>query len=205
MFSKCKQIAYFDDFLGRMVQIASNTASSRSTTPSQSTTSLPVAATNDLFLDSTTCPIHSAKSSGGPLTGWAEKENGAPLPNVIIGLSTLAPNLKTLVKDHGGSIPLAALTTCYEAEFKPFEVNNDEGVPLEHLVTAVRGISVQSSAATGVKVLVLASGLDEVSPPPVLEETMNGRGNALSRFSGSSNSLNRSSWALTLFCLLSFS
>ncbi len=28
---------------------------------------------------------------------------------------------------------MASLTNCYEAEFEAFVVNNDDGVPLEHL------------------------------------------------------------------------
>ena len=187
-----KQPSIFDDFFsGRMVQL-SGVNGSRAPTPAPSGPTM--APANDLFLDSTTCPIHGiAKSHGGQIKGWAEKENGAPLPNVIIGLSVLGPNLKILVKDHGGSIPLAALTSCYEAEFKPFDINNEEGVPLEHLVTAIRGISVQTSPTSGVKVLALVSGLDEVSPPAnIMDDTvsMSGRSGALSRFSGSSTSLN---------------
>ena len=53
-------------------------------------------------------------------------------------------------------MPLASLKTCYEAEFQPFEVNNEEGVPLEHLVTAVNGVSIQISPASGIKVLIVS-------------------------------------------------
>ena len=52
---------------------------------------------------------------------------------VFSGLSVLSDNIKSLIRTHGGSIPLAALTTCYEAEFEAFIINNEEGVPLEHL------------------------------------------------------------------------
>jgi hypothetical protein len=48
-------------------------------------------------------------------------------------MTILAPNIKSLIKSHGGSLPLASLVSCYEAEFEPMIVNNDEGVPLEHL------------------------------------------------------------------------
>ena len=86
------------------------------------------------FLD--TCPIHShdhGNAAHGQVKGWAEKESGAPLPNVIVGMTTLAPNIKSLIKSHGGSLNLSTLKTCYEAEFKPLEVDKDNGVPLEHL------------------------------------------------------------------------
>ena len=75
-----------------MVQLATRD-SSRNATPSQ-VTSAPQAVSNDLFLDSTTCPIHSGKSTGtgSQLKGWAEKENGAPLPNVILGKVTISRN-----------------------------------------------------------------------------------------------------------------
>ena len=82
---------------------------------------------------------------------------------------------------------MAALTPRYEAEFKPFDINNDEGVPLEHLVTAIRGISVQTSPTSGVKVLALVSGLDEVNPPANIMDksvSMSKHSGALSRFSG---------------------
>lgn len=121
-------------FLGRMVQLhyqwcqSSANSSSASVSANQSASLAP----NELFLDSTVCPIHSATVKD-ETKGWAERETGAPLPNVIIGMSVLAPNIKSLIKSHGGSLPLATLTTCYEAEFEPFSVNNDEGVPLEHL------------------------------------------------------------------------
>ena len=55
-------------------------------------------------------------------TGWAEKENGPPLPNIVISLSALGPNIKKLIKGHGGSLPLATLKTCYEAEFEVIKV-----------------------------------------------------------------------------------
>ena len=56
------------------------------------------------------------------IAGWAEKENDPPLPNVVISLSVLGPNIKKLIKGHGGSLPLATLKTCYEAEFEVMKV-----------------------------------------------------------------------------------
>ena len=37
---------------------------------------------------------------------------------MVISLSILGPNIKKLIKGHGGSLPLATLKTCYEAEFE---------------------------------------------------------------------------------------
>ena len=41
---------------------------------------------------------------------------------MVISLSVLGPNIKKLIKGHGGSLPLATLKTCYEAEFEVFIV-----------------------------------------------------------------------------------
>jgi len=151
-----------------------------------SRTNSPVIPPKSIFLDSTTCPIHTAETHH-QIKGWAEKENDPPLPNVVISLSVLGPNIKKLIKGHGGSLPLATLKTCYEAEFEPFENNHDDGVPLEHLVTAIVGISIQTSPNSGIKILVAINFDTEVS-----DETsyLNHLKTSLSRFSGSTSSLN---------------
>ena len=46
---------------------------------------------------------------------------------------------------------------------QPFEINHEDGVPLEHLVTAVSGVSIQSSPNSGIKVLVAANFDAEIS------------------------------------------
>lgn len=170
---------------GRMVQLHGfhHRSSNASSMPSSSSLSSSGAPTNSLFMDSTTCPIHSSDQNG-QVKGWAEKENGPPLPNVILGLSNLGPNLKNLLKSHGGSLPLATLKTCYEAEFQALVINNDDGVPLEHLVTCLPGISIQNSTSTGVKVLVSEVEDDIASLTAQLRNTL------ATRFSGSTNSLN---------------
>ena len=81
--------------------------------------SSPAILPKSIFLDSTTCPIHSSDTTT-QIKGWAEKENGPPLPNVVISLTLLGPNIKKLIKGHGGSLPLSTLKTCYEAEFEVF-------------------------------------------------------------------------------------
>merc|ERR1719228_1467915 len=146
----------------------------------------PVIPPKSNFLDSATCPIHTAEAHN-QIKGWAEKENGPPLPNVVISLTALGPNIKKLIEGHGGTLPLASIKTCYEAEFEPFESNHDDGVPLEHLVTAVNGVSIQTSASSGIKILVAANFDTEISDE---NSFLNHLKSSLSRFSGSSNSLN---------------
>ena len=121
-----------------------------------SSNSQAVAPVNELFMGSTQCPIHSTQLNKDD-KGWAERETGAPLPVVFIGLTSLSENVKNLMKSHAGSIPLATLTTCYEAEFDPFVVNNDEGVPLEHLVTAIKGVAIQTGHGSGIKMLAITN------------------------------------------------
>lgn len=147
----------------------------------------PVMPPKSIFVDTTTCPIHSGADATTQIKGWAEKENGPPLPNVVISLSVLGPNIKKLIKGHGGSLPLATLKTCYEAEFEAFESNHDDGVPLEHLVTAVNGASIQVSSNSGVKILV-ATSYESMLPDD--GSFVGHLKSNLSRFSGSTNSLN---------------
>ena len=42
----------------------------------------------------------------------------------------------------------------HDLSFQAFESNHDDGVPLEHLVTAVSGVSIQVSSNSGVKILI---------------------------------------------------
>merc|ERR1719495_118711 len=57
-------------------------------------------------LDPAFCPIHCPAENQDPSIGWAERENGVLLPNVNLSLSLLGPNIKTLLKSHGGALPL---------------------------------------------------------------------------------------------------
>ena len=110
-------------------------------------------------MGTTQCPIHNAQEENKANKGWAERETGAPLPSVHIGLTVLGDNVKLLIRNHGGSIPLATLTSCYEAENGPLNVNNDDGVPLEHLVTAIRGIEIHTGPTSGIKMLTTTSSV----------------------------------------------
>jgi len=104
-------------------------------------------------LDSAYCKIHCNESRDTKL-GWAEKENGTMLPNVNVSLSVLGPNIKSMIQYHSGALPLSSLSVCYTAMYPPgLQVDNDEGVPLEHLVTCIRGVSIHQSVS-GVKQLI---------------------------------------------------
>ena len=55
-----------------------------------------------VVLDPAFCPVHCPQSNQDSSVGWAEKENGTLLPNVNLSLSVLGPNMKRLLKEHGG-------------------------------------------------------------------------------------------------------
>ena len=124
---------------------------------------------NELFMGTTQCPIHNSQEANKENKGWAERETGAPLPTVHIGLTVLGDNVKVLIRTHGGSIPLASLTSCYEAENGPLNVNNDDGVPLEHLVTAIRGIEIHTGPASGIKMLTTTNSVGKIEAPKIEE------------------------------------
>lgn len=58
-------------------------------------------------------------------------------------------------------MPLSTLVHCYEAECEPLPVDSEDGVPLEHLITCVKGIQIQPGI-TGIKSVVMVSNEDEV-------------------------------------------
>ena len=55
-----------------------------------------------VVLDPAFCPRHCPASSQDSSVGWAERENGTLLPNVNLSLTLLGPNMKRLLKEHGG-------------------------------------------------------------------------------------------------------
>ena len=121
------------------------------------------------------CEEHYPKNNNG----WAEKPIvDDSLPLVHVSLNELSNNVKKLLDDHGGSLPLASLIHCYSAEFGPLNVSYTDdgknGVVLEHLLQAVRGILV-ITGATGIKKLIEATpdncakkNIELVGPPPAL-------------------------------------
>ena len=113
---------------------------------------------NELF-DTPFCPKHAPENRESQ--GWAEKENGTLLPIVCIGMATLGANLKAIIKSHNGSVPLSTLVHCYEAECEPLPVDPEDGVPLEHLITCVKGVQIQPGL-TGIKSVCMIGNDDEV-------------------------------------------
>ena len=102
---------------------------------------------------------------------WREQ-----LPCVLVNLGELGRNVKKLVADHGGSIPLASLPHCYALQFPPLlAVPGEEGVPLEHLLQAVQDVAITTGGVGSVKQLVdTSTGPKEfhcselIGPPPSL-------------------------------------
>jgi len=127
-------------------------------------------------VDELYCNLHYPKNVQ---SGWGERKMFEGLPDVQVGIDVLSVHIKKLLDTHGGSLPLASLVHCYREEFGQLQVvgldNDDQGVPLEHLIQAVKGVLVVTGA-TGIKKLVEATndnvGIikvgDLVGPPPAL-------------------------------------
>ena len=76
------------------------------------------------------------------------------LPSVVVELQQLAERVRQLVAAHGGSLPLASLLHCYALQFPPLlAIPGEEGVPLEHVLQAAKGVSI-TTGVTGIKHLV---------------------------------------------------
>ncbi|XP_065570689.1 meiosis regulator and mRNA stability factor 1-like isoform X2 [Artemia franciscana] len=104
------------------------------------------------FLRSSVCQTHYQLPREGT-GGWAEREAKFDLPNVCISLKDFEPKLKYLIETHDGILYLNSLPDCYKAVYGPLPVAKDElqGVPLEHLVTRVRGVKLVKMPSSGVK------------------------------------------------------
>jgi len=111
-------------------------------------------------VESLYCPIHCPVEEQ---KGWAEGIVQPPLPNVNMSLKELGPKLELIVKNHNGSIPLASLVSCYEAEFG--KLRTDSGVPLEHLVSCIKGLVI-TTGVTGIKRIMESSCEVSSSVPP---------------------------------------
>ena len=135
----------------------------------------PDAVLGTVEVDKLFCEEHFPKKGNG---SWGDKRVGDGLPDVKIELDILASNVKKLLVGHGGILPLASFVHCYGVEFGQIHVVGTEddcqGVPLEHLIQAVKGIVIVVGA-TGIKKIVEATSdniflkqIDLVGPPPAL-------------------------------------
>ncbi|CAL1526310.1 unnamed protein product [Lymnaea stagnalis] len=99
-------------------------------------------------LEQPVCPIHCSEGS----VFYVEALNAYMLPNVQMLRKHFAPQLHSLLLSHNGYIPLMSFPACYAAEFKPLEPCNDDGIPLEHVISCVPGVEITVSKI-GVKVI----------------------------------------------------
>ncbi|KAG8237327.1 hypothetical protein J437_LFUL016342 [Ladona fulva] len=116
--------------------------------PDHRNTPSPVSSSDGVITDYPYCLIHSKKPK--PDKGWAEQEIDA-LPNLMVGMKLFGQRIHKLIQSHNGLLPLPSLPSCYHAEFKDLEVNED-GVPIEHLLTCVPGVEIHQGSG-GVKFL----------------------------------------------------
>ncbi|XP_065214486.1 meiosis regulator and mRNA stability factor 1-like isoform X2 [Planococcus citri] len=87
--------------------------------------------------------------------GWAELEVMS-LPNVKINMTVFSKNLHRLVASHNNYLLLTSFCDCYEMEFGKL-LFDDNGVPLEHLVTCVSGLELVVNNSTGIKYITAST------------------------------------------------
>ncbi|XP_031419446.1 meiosis regulator and mRNA stability factor 1 isoform X2 [Clupea harengus] len=88
------------------------------------------------------------------------------IPFVVVSVKTLAAQVHSLLQSHEGTIPLLSFPECYATEFSPLTVGEEgeleDGVPLEHLITCIPGVTVVT-AQNGFKVV---KWIHNKPPPP---------------------------------------
>ncbi|XP_025194845.1 meiosis regulator and mRNA stability factor 1 isoform X2 [Melanaphis sacchari] len=105
------------------------------------------------------CPIHAKITKPTDDKGWAELEMPA-LPNVKVSLNEFSKRLHSLISSHNNYLILATICDCYEASFNETLQTDEDGVPLEHIVTAVSGVELLQSCSIGIKYLTTSSASD---------------------------------------------
>jgi len=124
------------------------------------------------------CPAHCPAQ----ISGWGDKRLWECLPDVVVSLDTLTANIQKMLLSHGGAVPLASLLYCYNAECEDLVTvaadDGKHGVPLEHLLQAVKGVIIKTGS-TGIKKLVEATPAnmtvkftEMIGPPPALAGAM---------------------------------
>ncbi|CAF2154417.1 unnamed protein product [Rotaria magnacalcarata] len=63
------------------------------------------------------------------------------LPFVKVSFKTFADNIRQLLTQHNGSMPLASFAQCYSFTFEPL-IDHKDGVPLEHYISCIKDIQI---------------------------------------------------------------
>ncbi|XP_075231628.1 meiosis regulator and mRNA stability factor 1-like protein [Lycorma delicatula] len=87
------------------------------------------------------CTIHARILHCSNDKGWAEQETPG-LPCLRVALAEFTSRIHALIHSHNNMLPLTSLCDCYEAEFGSLKLD-ENGVPLEHLLTCVSGVELQ--------------------------------------------------------------
>ena len=96
------------------------------------------------------CAKHRRASDQEP-AGWAPQPS---LPCVKISLKVLSGRIHSLLDSHSGFLPVASVVDCHDALFpdQALDQTGKPSVPLEHLISCIRGIEITSHGA-GVKAI----------------------------------------------------
>ncbi|KAI4457150.1 limkain b lkap [Holotrichia oblita] len=86
------------------------------------------------------CSIHCPNGLEG--RGWCEIET-TQLPNILMPLKQFSEKVNELLSSHMGTLPLLSFPICYKLEFNQTLPIDDNGVPLEHLVTCVKNVELK--------------------------------------------------------------
>jgi meiosis arrest female protein 1 len=92
------------------------------------------------------------------------------LPSVRISVKDLSGRIHSLLDSHSGCLPLATVVDCHDAHFTdtPLDRTGEPAVPLEHLISCVRGIAIHKSG-TGRKTIRWTEKDKSDEPHPLAE------------------------------------
>ncbi|XP_044014139.1 meiosis regulator and mRNA stability factor 1-like [Aphidius gifuensis] len=126
------------------------------------------------------CTVHSQQPWINK--GWPEQEI-ISLPNVTMSLQFLEMRIHQLLKSHNGSLPLPSVITCYEAVFhQPMNID-ENGVPLEHLISCLSSVKLRQGISS-VKFIEWANSEmtnDDNNNKPIMSPQLNNQLSFLSR------------------------
>ncbi|XP_076442695.1 meiosis regulator and mRNA stability factor 1-like isoform X2 [Babylonia areolata] len=118
---------------GRMVRLARGVCPTPSPTPEDF---------DDPFqeeaMDQPVCLFHCPEGS----PQYAEALSIGMLPSVRLQRKHFAAHVHSLLLSHNGVMPLMSFPTCYGAVFGVIPVAEENGVPMEHLISCVPGVEI---------------------------------------------------------------